>query len=220
MKDLLGSDGQASVACLPCYTPLMTLISPHIESILRSTILPELEKGRKDFDRPHTEAVVHWTKEILLDEKNPDLDPQVLITAAYAHDWGYIGLFEGANSHDRKEIAKRKPLHMERGAKFITGLIEEKLSSDFSGDQKHAVAHLVFMHDKVEDLTTESELLLMEADTIGMLDTARVKPTFSKADNEVFLTNEIYQRRLPRFIHPLAKTVGAQLAQERERYYD
>lgn len=197
----------------------MSLISPQIESVLRSTILPELEKGRKDFDRPHTEAVIHWTKEIIKQANNPDLDPQVLITAAYAHDWGYIGLFEGANSHDRKEIAKRKPLHMERGAQFITKLIQEKLSDDYTSEQTEAVAHLVFLHDRVEELSTEAELLIMEADTIGMLDTERVKPTFTKEDNDVFLAREIYKRRLPRFIHPFAQEVAIRLAHEREQYY-
>lgn len=53
-----------------------------------------------------------------------------------------------------------------------------------------------------------------------VLDTERVKPTFSKADNVGFLTNEIYRRRLPRFIQPFAQEVGRQLAQERERYSD
>lgn len=198
----------------------MPLISPSLETTLRDTILPELEKGRKDFDRPHTEAVVHWTKTILEYLNNPQLDPQVLITAAYAHDWGYIGLFEGANSHDRKEIAKRKPLHMERGAQYITNLINTKLTHHFTPEQTQAVAHLVRMHDRVEDLQTESELLLMEADTLGMLDTERVKPTFSKADNVGFLANEIYQRRLPRFIHPFAHEIASKLAKAREQYYD
>jgi len=196
------------------------LLSPSLETILRSTILPELEKGRKDFDRPHTEAVVHWMKTILEHLNNPELDPQVLITAAYAHDWGYIGLFDGADSNDRQEIAKRKPLHMERGAQFITELITSQLSGHFTPEQTALVAHLVCMHDRVEDLQTEAELLLMEADTIGMLDTERVKPTFSKADNEVFLAREFYQRRLPRFYHEFAREVATELAKQREHYYD
>jgi len=195
-------------------------MNPSLEAILRATILPELEKGRKDFDRPHTEAVVHWTKTILEHLNNPELDPQVLITAAYAHDWGYIGLFEGANSSDRQEIAKRKPLHMERGAQYITELINTRLAEHFSPEQTVLTAHLVRMHDRVEDLQTESELLLMEADTIGMLDTKRVRPTFSKADNEVFLAREFYKRRLPRFPHEFAREVATKLAKEREHYYD
>lgn len=194
-------------------------IDPKIEAMLQEVIFPDLLKGRKDFDLPHTKAVVHWMKRLLSEIDDPDLDSQVLVTAAYAHDWGYIGLFEGVNSSDPKEIAKRKPLHMERGAELVTNLITEKLPAFFSKEQIQAVAHLVSVHDKVEQLTTDAEKLLMEADTLGMLDTDLVKPTFSKEDNEKFIEKEIEKRRIPAFIHQSAIRVAKNLVTKRINYY-
>ena len=194
-------------------------IDPKIEAVLQEVIFPDLLKGRKDFDLPHTKAVVHWMKRLLSEIDDPDLDSQVLVTAAYAHDWGYIGLFEGVNSSDPKEIAKRKPLHMERGAELITNLITKKLPAFFSKEQIQAVAHLVSVHDKVEQLTTEAEKLLMEADTLGMLDTDLVKPTFSKEDNERFMKNEIYNRRMKNFKHQTALKLLDKMVQSRENFY-
>lgn len=195
------------------------LINAQIETVLQESIFPDLLKGRKDFDLPHTKAVVHWMKELLRSLDDPKLDPQVMITAAYAHDWGYIGLFDGVNSSDPKEIAKRKPLHMERGSKMIRELIEEKLSNFFTEEQKDAVAHLVLMHDRVEDLKTDEEILIMEGDTLGMLDTDLVKPTFSKEDNQRFMEREIKTRRKNVFTHHVAIKELERLTKVRENYY-
>lgn len=197
---------------------MITFIDPTIEHTLKRVILPELEKGRKNFDRPHTEAVVHWMKQLLQFATTP-VNAKVLITAAYAHDWGYIGLFEGVNSSDRREIAKRKPLHMERGAKMIGQLLNTTLHDHFSKKEIQKVQHLVAVHDQVERLRTESEILLMEADTLGMLDVDRVTPTFSPGDNQGFMKQEIFGRRFLHFVHPEALEIGKKLAQQRENFY-
>ncbi|NCO12285.1 MAG: hypothetical protein COZ34_04455 [Candidatus Pacebacteria bacterium CG_4_10_14_3_um_filter_34_15] len=84
------------------------MIKSQIERVLKQIILKDLSKGRKNFDKPHTEAIVYWMKHLLkmLEEKKvpktndqPRLDSQVLITAAYAHDWRYVGLFSNSNSN-------------------------------------------------------------------------------------------------------------------------
>ncbi len=197
----------------------LPLINPDVEILLQTTILPDLEKGRKNFDRPHTEAVVFWMKELLEKINSPTCDQLVLITAAYAHDWGYIGLFDGIDSSDINVVHKMKPLHMERGSLLIKMLIDEKLNKYFTSEQAELVAHLVYMHDRIEKLATEPEILLMEADTLGMLDTDRVKPTFSKADNTVFISRELQERRLPVFLHPVAKDLAKSLMQKRIAFY-
>lgn len=201
-------------------TQMLVLINPHIEHLLKTTILPDLDQGRKNFDKPHTEAVVYWTKQLLQQKPCAHLDAQVLITAAYAHDWGYFQLFEGVNSDDPAEIAQRKPQHMERGAHMIADLIEKDLERYFTLAQKQLVIHLVAVHDQVEKLTTEEELLIMEADTLGMLDADRVKPTFSKAENEIFIQDQFYDRRLPLFKHAFAKQKAAELVKKRVGFYD
>lgn len=195
------------------------LIDSILEKKLQAKILPELEKGRKDFDRPHTEAVVFWMKELLKNLDNPKLNAKILITAAYAHDWGYIGLFDGVNSSDPQEIAKRKPLHMERGAELIGEFLMKDLNQHFSAAEIQEVQHLVLMHDRVEDLVSEEEKLIMEADTLGMLDTDKVKPTFSKEDNQKFITNEVLGRRFKYFLHEFALETGQKLLDKRLEFY-
>lgn len=199
---------------------MSVLINPHVEQVLKEVILPDLDQGRKNFDKPHTEAVVYWTKQLLTRIPLPHLDSQALITAAYAHDWGYFKLFEGVDSDDPAEISKKKAEHMERGASMITDLIENQLVTYFTASQKQLIAHLVSVHDQVERLTTEIELTLMEADTLGMLDVKRVTPTFAKVENNIFIQDQFYNRRLPRFIHSYAKQQATELVKKRAAFYD
>ena len=205
------------------------LIKPQIEKVLRQIILKDLSKGRKDFDRPHTEAVVYWMKYLLENVEsiksktlgvNPTIDPQVMITAAYAHDWGYIGLFNNSNHSSFSDIAKMKKLHMTKGAMMIEQLLHQRLGRHFTQQQILRVAHLVLFHDKMEELVDEDEMLIMEADTLGMLDIDKVKPTFSKEDNEEFMKKSINGRRLPKFIHPEAKEIALKLVKKRISFYN
>lgn len=178
------------------------LIKPQIERVLRQIILKDLSKGRKDFDKAHTEAVVYWMKYLLktFEEKfgekkvakangQPKFDSQVLITAAYAHDWGY------------------KDLHMARGSEMIEQLLQQRLGKLFTQNQILRVSHLVLFYDKVKKLIDEDEILLMEADTLGMLDTSIVKSTSSK---KIGL-------RLPKFIHEEARQIAKELIEKREK---
>jgi hypothetical protein len=199
---------------------MRVVIDPNVEQVLKATILPNLDLGRKNFDKPHTEAVVYWMKQLLANVPSDHLDSQVLITAAYAHDWGYFQLFERINSDNPAEIEQKKALHMERGAQMISNLIDEQLSTYFTPSQKLLSAHLVAVHDQVEHLKTEEEILIMEADTLGMLDADRVAPTFSKEDNDVFIAEQIYGRRLPRFQHQYAKERALELVKKRVAFYD
>ena len=205
-----------------------SLIKPRIEKVLKQIILKDLSKGRKDFDKPHTEAVVYWMKYLLknikslqlkISEKNQIIDPQILITAAYAHDWGYIGLFSDSNSNSLPKILKMKKLHMTRGAIMIERLLHQRLGPHFTQQQILRVAHLVLFHDKIKKLVNEDELLLMEADTLGMLDTNFIKPTFSKEDNINFMKKGIEELRLPTFIHPEAKKIALELIKRRNSFY-
>lgn len=196
------------------------MFNPQLEKKLRQRILPELEKGRKDFDRPHTEAVVHWMKYLL--KKLPEaatFDETVLITAAYAHDWGYIGLFDSVPKTDLATIHKMKPLHMERGAELINDFINAELRDYITPAQQKRIRELVTIHDRVEEVKRPDEILLMEADTMGMLDSDRVKPTFSAEDNDIFLEREVLNRRLPLFRHPLAREIADSLVAKRRAFY-
>jgi hypothetical protein len=196
------------------------LISEQVEKKLQNKILPDLEKGRKGFDLPHTQAVVYWMKFLIEQLADKNLDPLVLITTAYAHDWGYIGLFDGVTDRTLKEINKRKPLHMQRGAEMIEKFLREELSEFFSEAQILRVAHLVRIHDLVEAVHEEDEVLIMEADTLGMLDADRVKPTFSKEDNDVFIHDQIFNRRFLHFKHEIAEKIGQDVVKKRIHFYE
>ncbi|MBU0975048.1 hypothetical protein KKD03_05105 [Patescibacteria group bacterium] len=208
------------------------LIKPQIEKVLKQIILKDLSKGRKDFDKPHTEAVVHWMKYLLKNiqslqpknsgknsRKSSTLDPQVLITAAYAHDWGYVGLFSESKANSLDKILKNKKLHMIRGANMIERLLHQRLSRHFTQNQILKVAHLVLFHDKIKNLINEDEILLMEADTLGMLDTNFIKPTFSKKDHNNFMKKGIRGLRLPHFKHPEAKKIALKLIEKGKSFY-
>jgi hypothetical protein len=199
---------------------LKPLIHPKVEQVLRQVILKDLSRGRQGYDRQHTEAVVYWMKELLTRlqppnnplSNNPTLDSQVLVTAAYAHDWGYTGLFASpADGRSLGSITEQKVLHMHRGAAMIEQLLYQRLSSHFSEQQILRVSHLVLFHDRVRFLRDKDEILLMEADTLGMIDRERVSSTFSAADHERFLEKSIYKLRLPRFKHEEAKEIALKL---------
>lgn len=189
-----------------------------VEKFVSNKILPEIrQKGRKNFDYRHTKAVVCWIKKII-SEVNNNLDDLVLITAAYAHDWGYVDLFKGIETN-LETITNSKKRHMLKGGKMIKYFLQKDLSSFFSKKQIERVSHLVKVHDQIEALKEEDEIILMEADTLGMLDVKRVKPTFSKTENKLFMEREIYGRRLLHFKHAYALKVARRLAKAREQYY-
>lgn len=195
------------------------LIDPRLEKILKQNILKDLEnKGRKNYDLPHTKAVVYWLKELIQRLNNPNLDSQVLITAAYAHDWGYAGLFAKDESRSLDKIISSKKLHMQRGAAKIEQLLYQRAPRLLTDAQIQRVIHLVSVHDKVKQLKAEDALLLMEADTLGMLDADRVTPTLSPQDEERFMKNSIEKLRYPRFVHEEAKEIASELIELRKNY--
>jgi hypothetical protein len=187
------------------------------ETVIVNTILPDLDKGRPDFDKPHTLAVVHWVKYIIENESN--LHFKILVTAAYAHDWGYIGLFEDGVT-DMKDIHAKKERHMEVGANKIETLLQEQFSNLYSPEEILRIKHLVYVHDRVENLNEDDEIALMEADTLGALDSAMVQPTFSKHDNDVYIEREVKGRRFPHFKHKSAINVFDELLSKRINFYN
>lgn len=100
-------------------------MNPEAEELLISKIFPDLEKGRPGWDKPHTEAVVRYIKEIIGANPNLDLDTDVLIISAYAHDWGYSGLFVAGRPVTLAENADKKEIHMQLGAQKIRELLNE-----------------------------------------------------------------------------------------------
>lgn len=136
-----------------------------------------LEKGRPDFDIPHTMAVMYHAGRLAIIHK---VDPLVLVVAATLHDIGYYGEFEAPRPVGLGEVLDKKAKHMVIGGMMARSF----LYSDQVGDkmtvlQKEKVIHLVEVHDKIGELTTLEELVLMKADSMGAIDIGWVWPTFT-----------------------------------------
>ncbi len=184
------------------------------EKILRDVILPDLEKGRKDWDLEHTRAVVYWMKRLV---KGSGLNEKVLVAAAYAHDWGYVGLVSGRGA--RKSVYEAKAKHMVIGANKIKNLLKTKLSESFTNEEIERVAHLVRVHDDFDKIEAEDEVMMVEADTLGILDMEKVQPSYTKDEN-VLTMKEIREKRRPLFKHKLAISEYPRLYKLREDFYE
>ena len=196
----------------------MSLELDKVEKYLKKKILPDLEKGRPNFDKPHTLAVVYWLKQIINHNPQLGLDKVVLLIAAYAHDWGYGGMFEQKKQAQYEEVKNAKIEHMKRGAAKLQKLLNDSFFSCLTDEQKERAIHLVAVHDNLSILKDSDELVLMEADTLGALDVSFVKPTFDFESNERYM-KEVKEKRVPRFITEFGKSMVKKLIQQRADYY-
>jgi hypothetical protein len=191
-----------------------------VEKFLQDTIFPDLEEGRPNWDKPHTEAVVSYMKEII--ENVPSLKEMedVLIISAYAHDWGYAGLFHDGKPVDIERIKESKKLHMILGAEKIKNLLKEPIFDYLSKEQKERIIHLVRVHDRLDDyLKAEDELTLFEADLMGMLDVVKVKPTFDKETNDSWM-QVCRKQRFHQLYHEYSRKKVEELFAERMAYFE
>ncbi|MDQ3099484.1 MAG: hypothetical protein M3Q44_07100 [bacterium] len=194
----------------------MSLIQ--IEKYLQEIILPELENGRENWDKPHTISVVHYLKLILKNSPQLVVDEEVLTISAYAHDWGYAGIFKKGVKVQEYISSDAKKLHMELGAKRISQLLEGNAFSMLTSAQKSRIVHLVAIHDSLKILTNLDEFILMEADTLGALDISFVTPTFDAVTNEKYM-NTILKERLPLFVTAYGKSQFLNLFEQRKSYF-
>ncbi len=176
-----------------------------------------LKQGRDKWDVPHTKSVVHYAKEIAQAE---GYDILVAVTAAWFHDIGYFSLFNEEDTSTLSNVRDRKALHMENGAKMAKAFFERpEVAEKFTPQQKERIIHLVSVHDKVDELQDLDELILMEADTLGIIDISRVKPTYNRDDWIRFLES-VKGRRAPRFLTTLGKKYLKELLPIAESYSD
>lgn len=168
---------------------------------------PYLEKGRP-FDLPHTKVVVYYAGLLATKES---CDVLVHTTTAWLHDTGYHDLLEGQSGSNYDDIKDKKELHMTRGAYLVRRFFIDPLNRQYySENQRNLITHLVYVHDKLEDLKTVDEILFMEADTLGAIDVNKVKPTFNEENAKKYILRDLNQRRFPRF----QSRVGTELFRE------
>ncbi|HVU59508.1 MAG TPA: hypothetical protein VHC98_01585 [Candidatus Saccharimonadales bacterium] len=196
----------------------MNTLDPTIEAYLRSTIFPDMEHGRPNWDVPHTQAVVAYIKKIVAASPELQLDASVLIIAAYAHDWGYSGLFAAGRPITFAENLDQKATHMRLGSEKIKTLLQDSHFAFLTPVQKERIVHLVAVHDDLDNLHDTDELVLMEADTLGMTDPDAVTPTHTKAEFEAWRVRT-ERARIARFITPYGKQKIHELMARREQFY-
>ncbi|VVB75935.1 HD domain protein [uncultured archaeon] len=122
----------------------------------------------------HSLSAVGIIKQIA---KSEGADEKILATTMYLHDIGYGGLLADGYSFSQRIAAKKE--HMPKGAKMardflgrIGGYTEEEISQ---------IAHLIEVHDNVDALKTQDELLVLEADSLASID-PKVPFSFSEED--------------------------------------
>ena len=189
-----------------------------LEEYLKKKICPDLEKGRPNWDKPHTLEVVEYIKKILKNTPNLNVNKDVLIIAAFAHDWGYSGLFVSGKPATFETVNNAKVDHMKLGAAKLAKLLEDKFFSFLTKEQKRRCIHLVAIHDQVDKLKDIDEVTLMEADMLSGLDINSVKPTFDFESNQKFI-REVKTKRIPRFINKYSKEKVKELIQTRINFY-
>lgn len=140
-----------------------------------------LNKGREGWDVPHTRAVVYYAK-LITKSENQDL--LVIPTAARLHDIGYFGITE-EDAREYEKVKEAKEFHMEVGARVARRFVDrEEVAKILNNAQQDRVVHLVWVHDRLEELKDLDEIILMEADTLGSIDVRRVKPTFDQEEEK------------------------------------
>ena len=185
---------------------------------LQETILPDLEKGRKDWDGPHTLAVVNYIKQIIDHNPQLNLDRDVLLVAAYAHDWGYSKVGITGQVIDRRGVGAVKKAHMEIGADLLTDLLRDPVFAFLTDAQKQRAIHLVAVHDTLDKIHDTDEHVLVEADTLGALDFTKVTPTYNKEDSARYLEST-EKKRWPLFITNYGKKKYRELYAKYQEYY-
>lgn len=191
---------------------------PSLEQAIQDAAFPILVKGRHGWDLPHTKNVVKYMKELLAHNPQLDVDHTVLLIAAYAHDIGYMGLFDTSNARDLQKILDKKAEHMLRGAEMLTKILTSPQFDTLTSIQKARAVHLVRVHDALKQLKDTDELLLMEADTLGGLDTSGTKPFEDPASGIRYLQGVKHARK-PRFITKYGKQLFEKLFHDRQKDY-
>jgi|GEM_PF-986615 len=166
-----------------------------------------LSKGRPEFDVPHTHGVVNWAFKLStalneqiangeIDEKEL-IDFRVIITAAWLHDIGYYGQFK--EIADLAQVFDKKAMHVIVGAQMAKEFLEKNASTFLSVAQIDEIVHLVRVHDDLDNISTMLEIILAESDSLGMLDTDGVEPTFKGEEALGFPDIPRFRKRISLF---------------------
>ena len=158
---------------------------------MKSKVIPYLEKGRPNWDAPHTLETVDWIKRLLKTEGG---NRKILISTMYLHDIGWYNLFDDEDCNYDKVKSKRDE-HMKQGAKLSREILNEL---HYSPDEIDRIAHIVSIHDNLKKIESPYEFLVMEADVLGQLSAPQKNTGFSR-DDYIKFTTFVKDKRRPLF---------------------
>ncbi len=188
-----------------------------LEDFLQEKIFPDVERGRLG-DKPHTLLVAKYLKEIVKSLANEKLDLDVLLIAGYAHDWGYTDMFKGGESLRLATIGAQKDSHMLAGLQKLQKLLKDDFFNFLTEARKERAAHLVSVHDKLENLKEIDELVLMEADSLGGMD-IDVMGVFQYKESEERFMKKSKTLRFSKSISDYGKAEYERLYKKRIKYF-
>lgn len=198
---------------------------------LEGIVLEILKSGRPNWDIPHTLASVYYMNELLkIEFGNLDtlaslklwrsgpkgyvkVSDRILISTMYLHDIGYSRSQGDFNTREGTVTAKDD--HMKNGV-IIARPILEKLN--YTKDEIDEILYLISVHDNIEELSSENEILVFEADSLAQIDISRARSNFTGNDKIEFI-KKFEEKRLPRFKTKTGKDLAQKLFKEAKEFY-
>ena len=165
-------------------------LEKELEEKVKAEAIRHLERGKPGWDTPHTLASVYWMRQLIKGEGG---DERILVTAIYLHDIGYSPKFKKDYTYEEVKADKHK--HMVVGAREAEKILRKL---HYSSEEIKEIVHLVGMHDKLDEVKTSNDILVMEADSLAQIDRKRVKPTFNREDYIEYI-KDFEKERAPRF---------------------
>ena len=177
---------------------------------LEERVLEILKLGRPNWDVPHTLATVYWMKELLKTESGNE---KILISTMYLHDIGYSKTKGDFNT--RKGTVDAKDDHMKNGVIIAKPILE---SLDYNKDEIDEILHLISVHDNIEELSSQNEILVFEADSLAQINISRAKSNFIGNDKIEFI-KKFEEKRFPIFKTKIGKELVQILFKEAKEFY-
>lgn len=192
-------------------------LSPKTEEKIKKIALSYLEKGKPNWDIPHTLRAVYWMRKLIEREGGNE---KILLTAMYFHDIGYPEL---QKDYDFNDLIKSKKNHAKIGAEESEKIL--KRFDEFSEKDMQEISYLILMHDDKEmfvksDLEVSfNQQLVIEADGLAKIDWYNVKPNFDKKNTKIYF--EYFKKRtLPCFRTRTGKMFLKKVIKKAEEYLD
>lgn len=190
-------------------------ITPELEEAIKAKAVEHLAHGRPGWDVPHTLTAVYWMKELIKEEGG---DEGILVPTMYLHDLGYAGLFR--EIYELEGVLLQKEKHMIISAIEARKILDElRCSYRITQPEIVQIVGLVRKHDRLEELKTYEEILVLEADALAQIDVGRVKPTYTKDHYCRFLDN-FWRERVPRFRTDTGRSVLGVLLEKVGEYWE